>query len=519
MTIFGDNNASQPSAMSNCNFELHTGTEFDSVMNTVLACVLVVAALVSVLGNFSVFVYYSKSQSAPFSEFLARQYITVIRAIADLLYNARSIYIAVVLLKDEQEELCSCSCSKHERILDIFNIIMFGLFMVSLILTFVISVLNYANVLGYTINRMIYGPNLRYRARVAFFVITIVLFIMVFALEMISTTGIDFNKNDYYWFSPIQLDVYRAKNSSMNFQAQKWILFGSKSLLLFFHIFFAVVGWVNLVKMDILRSYNLKRLCFSMCLLILGNCLCLILSLVKDLVTDFIDFATNFQDHGNPGLPYIMTYLLFGADVLMQSLLAAYNPVIFVVNSKSVQRTVLQTLTETVVFTNKVSVSRNHTIQQADDVEQATSKPVHRSPQPRRLQVGPTRPTSVTFNRTISITVYTSVDVAEPVTGEAIRLPLNHIPSIPTISIPVTQLLNPMRMPFIGGGYYGKVYKYTDELIGCSVALKHIQLVAHGRVRSTIEDVKKEVGVFISLSFCPLQCSQWHLTVTLSLYK
>ncbi|XP_063685332.1 uncharacterized protein LOC134819340 [Bolinopsis microptera] len=190
-----------------------------------------------------------------------------------------------------------------------------------------------------------------------------------------------------------------------------------------------------------------------------------------------------------------MTYLLFAADVLMQSLLAAYNPVIFVVNSKSVQRTVFQTLTETVVFTNKVSVSRNLTIQQADDVEQATIRPVHRSPQPRRPQVGPPRPTSVTFNRTISITVYTSVDVAEPVTGEAIRLPLNHIPSIPTISIPVTQLLNPMRMPSIGGGYYGKVYKYTDELIGCSVALKHIQLVAHGRVRSTIEDVKKEINI------------------------
>ena len=463
MTIFGNNSASD-NATSYCNFELHQGNGLDSAMNIAFGCILLVAALVSFLGNMSVFLYYSKSHSAAFYEFVARQYITIIRAVADLLYNARSVYIAVVLLREEQEPLCSCSCDSQDRIIDIFNIVMYALFMMSLVLTFVISVLNYANVLGYTTNTMIYGPSLRFRARVAFFVMAILLFAMVIAIDMLSSTGLEFNNEDYFWFSPIQLDVYRFRNSSpsINFEVEKWILFGSKSFLLFFHIFFAVIGWVNLVKMEVLRSYNLTRLCVSMCLLILGNCVCLVLSLVKDLKTDFMDLAPSTKV-----LPYDLTYLLFVADVLMQSLLVAYNPVIFILNSKSVQRAVLQTLTETVIFT-KASVSRNLTVQQApgisDDVEEA--RPRHVSPLPRRAHPGPPdRPTSIVFNRTISITVYTSAEVAEPITGEDIRLPLNHVPSIPTISIPVTQLLNPTQLPLIGYGFYGKVYKYTDDCL------------------------------------------------------
>jgi hypothetical protein len=489
MTIFGNHSASDNSSVY-CRFELHVENELDIVMNLVFGCLLVVAAVVSVLGNLSVLVYYSKTLSAPFSEFLARQYITVTRATADLLYNARTLYIVVVLLKDRQEPLCSCSCSAHDRAIDIFNIVMYGLFMVSLLLTFVISVLNYANVLGYSINRMIYGPNLRYRARVILFVMTILLFTVVIVINMMSSTGLNFDRKEYFWLSPIQLDVYRSQNKSLDFDTEKWILFGSKALLLFLHILFATIGVVNLIKLEMLRSYNLKRLCVSMCLLIFGNCLCLVLSLFKDVVTNFNDLAPSMTV-----LPYNMTYLLFVADVLMQSLLAAYNPVVFILNSKSVQRTVIQTLTETVVFT-KVSVSRNFTVQQVagitDDVEQA--RPRHQSPKlggTKNQQA--TRPNSIVFNRTISVTVITSAEVAEPVTGEDIRLPLNHIPSIPTISIPVRKLLNPMMLPLVGTGYYGNVYKYTDELIGCSVAMKHIHIIAQGRTRSTIEDVKKEV--------------------------
>lgn len=496
MTIFGNHNASDNST-SFCNIE-HDATKLDEIMNIVLGAVLLVAALISVMGNLSVFMYYCKSQTAPFSEFLARQHIIVARAVADLVYNARTIYVVYVLLKEEQEPLCTCICSSIQKTVDIINIVMYGLFMASLILTFVISVLNYANVLGYTINRMVYGPNIRSRARVIFFIVAILLFAMVFVIDIISSTGLDFNRDEYFWLSPIQLGVYRSHDHTMDYDVEKWILFGSKFLLLVLHVFFAVVGWVNIVRLQILRPYNLKRLCVSMCLLILGNCLCLILSLVKDIVTNFLDFAPPTSTQ-----PYNFVYLLFVADVLMQSLLAAYNPVIFIVNSKSVQRTVLQTLTETVVFT-KVSVSRHfQTIQQeagiVDDVEQARPSPAKVVQPPGGRSAN--HPTSIVFNRTISITVFTSVDIAEPVTGEDIRLPLNHIPSQPTISIPIRHLLNPMSLAHIGNGFFGNVYRYTDHLIGCSVALKHIQIITQGRARSTVDDVKKEVRKsYISLA-------------------
>ena len=492
MTIFGNHNISDNSTIF-CNIELHDATKLDEVMNMVFGIVLLVAALISVLGNLSVFTYYSKSQRAPFSEFLARQHIIVARAVADLIYNARTIYVVYVLLKDEQEPLCTCICSSLQKTVDIFNIVMYGLFMVSLILTFVISVLNYANVLGYTMNRMVYGPNIRNRARVIFFILAIILFALVFVIDIISSTGLDFDRDEYFWLSPIQLGVYRSHAYTMDYDVEKWILFGSKSLLLVLHIFFAVVGWVNIIKLQILRPYNMKRLCLSMCLLIFGNCVCLILSLVKDIVTNFLDFAPPASTQ-----PYNFVYLLFVADVLMQSFLAAYNPVIFIVNSKSVQRTVLQTLTETVIFT-RVSISRHLTIQQeagiVDDIEQARSSPTQ-AVLPAERANSRTRPTSIVFNRTISITVFTSIDVAEPVTGEDIRLPLNHIPSQPTISIPIRHLLNPMSLPHIGNGFFGNVYRYTDQLIGCSVALKHIQIITQGRARSTVEDVKKEVRNF-----------------------
>ncbi|KAL5261912.1 hypothetical protein ACHWQZ_G007576 [Mnemiopsis leidyi] len=488
MTIFGNHNASDNST-SCCNIEGHDATKLDEIMNMVLGAVLLVAALISVMGNLSVFMYYCKSQTAPFSEFLARcrQHIIVARAVADLVYNARTIYVVYVLLKEEQEPLCTCICSSIQKTVHIINIVMYGLFMASLILTFVISVLNYANVLGYTINRMVYGPNIRSRAKVIFFIVAILLFAMVFVIDIISSTGLDFDRDEYFWLSPIQLGF-----RTMDYDVEKWILFGSKFLLLVLHVFFAVVGWVNIVRLHILRPYNLKRLCVSMCLLILGNCLCLILSLVKDIVTNFLDFAPPTSTQ-----PYNFVYLLFVADVLMQSLLAAYNPVIFIVNSKSVQRTVLQTLTETVVFT-KVSVSRHfQTIQQeagiVDDVEQARPSPAKVVQPPGARSAN--HPTSIVFNRTISITVFTSVDIAEPVTGEDIRLPLNHIPSQPTISIPIRHLLNPMSLAHIGNGFFGNVYRYTDHLIGCSVALKHIQIITQGRARSTVDDVKKEIDI------------------------
>ena len=493
MTIFGDNVAADNSSQSNCGFALHTGTRTDQLMNYVFGLSLLIIAVLSLVANTSVLFYYSKRRATGFSEFeRIRRYVTIVRSAIDLLYNTRSIHVAYVLFSNKHEQICG----EHQPTpIVILSIIMYSLFMLSLSMTFVISVMNYAN-----ISTPLFRLDFRHSYRLIIFIVTIVSFACIIVLELEGTLG------PFEWFSPNQLPLHRQNNAIHT--GLKWSVFSFKAIVLVFHITFAVQGIIRLRELvRKLEILHVRYIYVSMIWLILGNCICLIVSLVKDLVTDFVDFAkdqTIFHSETDKIHPYYEMYIVFVSDVLIESILSAYNPIVFIRNSVLAQKTIKRAITEAVTFTG-ISISRRPSLlpsifskatnRETGERKVAFVEEGHAPPPSPRLQsiLSEDATTGGGYYRTLSVSIWTSAESREPVVGSNVKLPLNHIPSIPIITIPVHRIQFPMTLPFIGQGSFGKVYKFTDNAIGCSVAIKHIDIPSSA-ARSEVENVKKEVS-------------------------
>ena len=479
MTIFGDNHAApNTTCQSNCNFELHDGTATDAVMNYVFGSALLLVALVSMVGNGSVLMYYKKrSSAAAFSEFeRIRQYVTIVRAVIDFLYNGKSMHTAYVLLSKHHEKICG---EYQPSPIIIVSIFMYSLFMLSTSMTFVLAVLNYAN-----INSPLYRLDFRHSYRLIIFFATFIFFVLIFTFELEGSISKD------TWFSPIQLPFHR--HSANIHDRLKWCLFGFKSAVLLFHIIVAAKGIEALQKLaKCTQIIHLRHICLGMIMLILGNCVCLIFSLIKDIMTNFLDFGEDIKifDQSAKSHHYYQTYILFVADVFIQSLLSAYNPFVFITNSIVVRNTIFQAVTEAVTFTGG-SVSKKLT---RNAFSRSIILPLYKEIVTRQERHLVSSGAASRRYRTVSVSIWTSCESREVVSGSHVKFPLNHIPSNPIISIPVHRLKYPMTLPFVGQGSFGKVYKFTDHGIGCSVAIKHIDIPSSG-ARCEVEDVKKEVG-------------------------
>ena len=493
MTIFGDNlpPLSDNTSTSHCGFALHNTTRTDTTLNYIFGVSLVSLAFISLVGNSSVLVYYKRRQlaAAAFSEFeRLRKYMTIARAFIDLLYNIRSLYIAYVLLSSYHEPICG----EMKPIYIVFlSITTYSLALLSINMTFLISVLNYAN-----IRTLIFRLNFRHSYRVIISFFTVGLFLVIFILELESPIS----QQD--WFSPIQLP-FHGQNYGLH-NGLKWSLFVFKLTALLLHIIVVVTAIRRLSRLfKIVKIKHIHNIYLSMILLILGNCVCMFISLFKDLVTNFVDFDITLKEDPTEIHPYNQMYIIFIADIFISSLLSAYNPLVFIRNSSVARQTIYIAMTEAVSFTG-LSVSRRFSRApvlpsvippqnaQFNSSDIVCDEDKHRPLASSDLGGGTTRKNY----RTLSLTFWTnSIESREPVSGSHVQFPLSHIPSKPVITIPVHCLMHPMTLPFVGQGSYGKVYQFTDHTIGCSVAIKHIDIPSSS-ARCEVEDVKKEVSSF-----------------------